>query len=693
MRMHCFMRSAHRFNRFLSLGRTARQNPRLILSKCVPCTRRNLVTEPPNYPRSTPSSYDFLPEDVQTRVSITLNSQPTPPRSVVTIPKRLPVSCPGCGALTQEVDPGDAGYYTRSRKNVKTYLRSPDPEAPSKGQESGTTVAEDGIESSSEDAERRQNEDQVPEIHHALLPPVCDRCHNLIHEARGTSIAHPSIEDIADSIAESPFSRNHVYHVMDAADFPMSLIPSLSKKLSLAKPRSQNRRSQHSFSHKPALSFIITRSDLLGPSKEMVDRMMPKFLSILRSALGRAGQNQRLGNVHLVSSKRGWWSKEIKEDIRERGGGNWLVGKFNVGKSNLFEVLFPKGSTEQAPDYEELQRQQAAEALPAKNDFLPENSLLPPPQPEVPFPVMPLVSSLPGTTASPIRLPFGNNKGELIDLPGLERGGLEKYVQPKHKLELIMEHRETVTQYNIKPDQSLLLGGGLVRITPFLDENDPSTIVMAYPFVPLKAHVTSTEKALGTQLQQRESGIESILAEGAGVEMASAGRFSLKTDVTKSRAGSMIRAGVDPAKLPFQVYATDILIEGVGWVELVCQVRKSRINSQPPSAQEEPAKEDTVEPAVPTSEQISIESTGFVPFNSPLSDSNGEASSNFPQVEIFTPGGKSIGQRECLDVWQTWHTGKPRNAVRSARPRKPMKGAKKRAKLAQRAAAAAAKGT
>jgi len=173
--------------------------------------------------------------------------------------------------------------------------------------------------------------------------------------------------------------------------------------------------------------------------------------------------------------------------------------------------------------------------------------------------------------------------------------------------------------------------------------------------------------------------------------------------VTKSRAGSVIRAGVDPAKLPFQVYATDILIEGVGWVELVCQVRKSRINSQPTSAQEEPAKEETVDeesaeeqtvgPAVPTSEQVSIESTGFVPFNSPLTVSNGEASSNFPQVEIFTPEGKSVGQRECLDVWQTWHTGKARNAVRSARPRRPMKGAKKREKLAKRAAAAAAKGT
>jgi len=50
-----------------------------------------------------------------------------------------------------------------------------------------------------------------------------------------------------------------------------------------------------------------------------------------------------------------------------------------------------------------------------------EGSLLPPAQIEVPYPVMPVISSLPGTTASPIRVPFGSGKGELIDLPGVAR--------------------------------------------------------------------------------------------------------------------------------------------------------------------------------------------------------------------------------------------------------------------------------
>jgi hypothetical protein len=419
----------------------------------------------------------------------------------------------------------------------------------------------------------------------------------------------------------------------------------------------------------------------------MVDSMMPKFIAILRTALGRMGQNLRLGNVHLVSSKRGWWTKDIKETIRDRGGGNWLVGKFNVGKSNLFEVLFPKATHDSEPVRAELQRQKDIEAAGRASDtsWLSERNLLPPPQPEVAFPTMPLVSSLPGTTASPIRIPFGNHKGELIDMPGLQRGGLDQYVRPEDKADLVMIHRPTVSQHVIKPCQSLLLGGGLVRITPILDENDRSTTMLAYPFVPLRAHVTSTAKAEGTQIQQRESGIESMLAEEAGMSISSAGRFTLRNDVTKSRAGSMIRAGVKLDKLPFHVYATDILIEGVGWVELVCQVRKSKRTAPSDGPLEHSTKSDAV---APTAEGLSIETSTFTPFGGdpPTYNETTPPASNLPEVEIFTPDGKFIGQRTCLDVWQTWNTGKPQMASRSARPRKSMAGAKKRAKLAQRTA-------
>ncbi|KAF7509343.1 hypothetical protein GJ744_008066 [Endocarpon pusillum] len=282
----------------------------------------------------------------------------------------LPVSCPGCGALTQEVNGDEAGFYTRSRKSVKDYIRLAKG-VRAVGEHEVVQAGADQERLLEDDSQRRDRDrDLSPRItgldldhgqqdRQAVVEqnvPFCDRCHNLLHQSKGVPIAHPTMESIAETIEESPFRRNHIYHVLDAADFPLSLTPSIFNRLSLARPRSQNRRSQHDFSTKPTISFIITRSDLLAPQKEMVDSLMPYFISVLREALGRKGQDMRLGNVHLVSAKRGWWTKEIKESIYQRGGGNWMVGKFNVGKSNLFEVLFPKGHDEQSPVYSQLQK-------------------------------------------------------------------------------------------------------------------------------------------------------------------------------------------------------------------------------------------------------------------------------------------------------------------------------------------------
>lgn len=601
----------------------------------------------------------------------------------------LPQTCPGCGALTQESTPDEAGYYSRSRRAIKEYLRKR--RAVLRRQELSTSEAHDvgqGAEAGLVDASNEANEvnkvnemTDVPAVKDEeilaapmmLSTPLCDRCHNLIHDSRGKSIAHPSLDALADSIAESPFNRNHVYHVLDAADFPMSVVPDIFNKLTLARPRSQNRRSQHDFSTKPTVSFIITRSDLLGSTKEMVDSMMMFFQSVLRTALGRAGKDMRLGNVHLVSAKRGWWTKELKEDIWKRGGGNWMLGKVNVGKSNLFEVLFPKGSADRAPVYAELRAKQEKQDQDAtdgsdigeenKLDLLSETSLLPPPQPESPFPVFPIVSSLPGTTASPIRLPFGNHKGELIDLPGLERGDLEMYVKPEHKLDLVMTHRQNIEQHIIRPGQSLILGGGLIRITPQLDAADRSTTMLAYSFVSLKSHITSTEKATGQQLQQRESGIETILADSVGEHMASAGIIDLSTDVTKVRAGSLLRSGVDISKLPFRVYATDILIEGLGWIELVCQVRRR--------AMPQPVKESvTFAQVQDVTEQTEQTEDGFAPFGAKTQGQAQEKQSLYPQVEVFSPKGKHVSHRQSLQAWMRWNEGRKTKKAFS-KPKKP----------------------
>jgi hypothetical protein len=444
----------------------------------------------------------------------------------------------------------------------------------------------------------------------------------------------------------------------------MSLVPKLEQHLSLAHLRTQNRRSKshHYVAGRQAeLSFIITRSDLLAPKKEMVDAMMPQLREILRNALGSTGRHVRLGNLRCVSSKRGWRTKDIKEDIWDHGGACWLVGKVNVGKSNLFEAVFPKGRNEdvnlgsirQKTKHQDLVssavNQQSVELTAEIKDdsaeldvsFINEESLLPPPQPLRQYPVMPIISELPGTTASPIRVPFGNGKGELIDLPGLARNSLEQYVQPEHRLDIVMKSRIIPQKFVLKPGSSLLLGG-LIRITP----TTPDLIFMAHPFVPLAAHLTSTEKAIRIQNGDSDLQVPNITEPSAKSKMASAGRFKLQSDVTKKYAGPLTRrdaAGLKTSVLPFIVYATDILIEGCGWVEVVAQVRK------PKSAV------DTLSKTAPIV----------------------TAESEIPEVEVFSPWGKSIAQRQSLCAWLT---GGPKKTPRGARPRRSMRSVKRQRK-------------
>lgn len=430
------------------------------------------------------------------------------------------------------------------------------------------------------------------------------------------------------------------------------------------------------------MSFIITRSDLLAPKKEQVDSMMPYLVQVLRDALGTAGRDVRLGNVRCVSSQRGWWTKEIKEDIWRRGGASWMVGKVNVGKSRLFESVFPKGRTEgikygrpqsrRSNDHHNrsLETQGGDPARPAERDGHHEpvdlrplerldervkDTLLPPPsQSEALFPAMPLVSSLPGTTVSPIRLSFGKGKGELIDLPGLFRGDLDASVRKEHRMDLVMRTRVNPKQQVIKPGQSLLLGG-LIRITPI----NTDVVILAYPFVPIAAHVTSTDKARGIQAQQRESGVDVILEADIGHRIASAGSYPLKWDVTKQRSGpltSPAAAGLSAESLPYVVLSTDILIEGCGWIELVTQVRKSQLASRNVSTAQD------------------VDAAGY---DNGARASCGEVSATVVEVEVFSPGGKHIGYRRPLNAWRfngetnlTAHKSK-------SRPRPSMKGIKR----------------
>jgi hypothetical protein len=537
-------------------------------------------------------------------------------------------------------------------------------------------------------------------------PPLCDRCHYLVHHSAGNPIYHPSIESLRDTIEESPYKHNHVYHVLDAADFPMSLLSRLHSLLDITL-RTQNRRATPvKFKHgrRMEMSFIISRSDLLAPKKEQVDSLMPYIKETLRAALGRVGGRIRLGNVHCVSAKRSWWTRELKEEIWKRGGAGWMVGKVNVGKSQLFEAVFPKGRMEwEAPKHQisvnvfpKAQQKLIPEPDPEDDDPDPTNpllpgrninpdeefSLLPPPQPETNYPSMPVVSSLPGTTASPIRVPFGNGRGELIDLPGLARSDLELHVREDKRPSLIMKSRIVPEQQVLKPGQSLLLGG-FIRITPRNVAPDEELIFLAYAFTPIEPHLTATDKAVAVQTQAEDAPhVENIAVPGTGDKIQHAGAFQVRYDVTKQRTGpltSKVAVGLKVDRLPYRVLGIDILIEGCGWVELAVQVRTRQLFPHP---------EDTTTGAVAWEENMQTLDLRPEPVNVEKKKGGKETEGpepRWPVIDVYSPEGKFIGYRPPMNAWVL---NKPKKDTRS-RPRKAMKGVKKMEKRRAREPCAA----
>ncbi|KAL8296785.1 hypothetical protein RB597_006080 [Gaeumannomyces tritici] len=636
----------------------------------------------------------------------------------------LPPLCTGCGAITQTATPGRPGYYGPERKDVMlcSGMESPPPRVPTRHEKEDAIVTAAlrsvkpeeleklGVNITALTSDLPNHEAKEQQSPRQLL---CDRCHNLIHHSEGAPIFHPSLDALRETLDESPYKYNHVYHVIDAADFPMSLLPNIHSLLEAMPLRSQNRRSRSGRFYKDRkteISFVITRSDLLGPKKRLVDGMMSYLRETLRDALGRRGRRLRLGNVHCVSARRGWWTQELQKDIWKRGGGCWFVGKANVGKSRLFHDVFPKGlmgkpqSKHQitvplgaSPQGGDLEDSAMAELLPAPEAALEaeegemgeldEYSLLPPARRETNFPEMPIVSALPGTTASPIRVPFGNGKGELIDLPGLERSQLEQYVKPEHHQSLIMKTHVRPTKEVIQPGQSLMIGG-FIRITPEL----PRYNVLSWSFVPLKAHLTSTTKAVAMQQQTGEVQVENIATESAIEATKLAGTYELRWDVTKDYTGPLTAkyAGkVSLDRLPFRVLGADIVIEGVGWVELTVQVRKRDLESGRQGAERKEVKvtrtrgrggdviRQTLDLSEPGDEEARKEEDD-------APEKKGEDDIAWPKVQIFTPEGRFVSVRPPMKASLCCPPPKPERG----RPRKSMKGEKKRAKAARRAAAA-----
>ena len=278
-----------------------------------------------------------------------------------------------------------------------------------------------------------------------------------------------------------------------------------------------------------------------------------------------------------------------------------------------------------------------------------------------------------------------------------------------------MRSRVVPEQHSVTRTQSLLLGGGLIRITP----RSGGDVFLAYPFVPLEPHVTATAKAEATEQGERVPHIGSIVdssvfaspsprtdaadAQTQKSKMKSAGIFRLKWDVTRKRAGPLTdptAAKLRPEALPFIVYSADILIEGVGWVEIVCQVRKRR--KLPISAPSEPAtgekpverKEATAafkpstDSATPASSTEALTTTaqpeeesklaGELGSYKPMSRPDISSEEEFPTIEVFTPEGKFVGIRPPMGAWMLGgkkadlttkgqSKGRPRRSMKSVR--------------------------
>jgi hypothetical protein len=189
--------------------------------------------------------------------------------------------------------------------------------------------------------------------------------------------------------------------------------------------------------------------------------------------------------------------------------------------------------------------------------------------------------------------------------------------------------------------------------------------------------LTSTIKAIGTQEQTRESSVANISLPGTGEKIASAGTFPLKWDVTRERSGPLTArdaAGISPERLPYMILATDILIEGCGWVELVAQVRKRPRQNEVDVEIAEPKGEVLWKPTSSADKSpSSVEEDA-------LDDGKSEEKEDvvdptWPTVEVFTPNGKFIATRQPMNAWL--YAKKPVSSKVKGRPRKSMKGHKK----------------
>lgn len=419
-----------------------------------------------------------------------------------------PPYCPGCGAPSQQIDTNLPGYYSSQQskrqrygpeglkiktqrrrreddiyeqalqrvkaerevkrlEDMKPTTRSTTENTEESAVDEPNTPQKGGLEEIAETAER------LADLKSQTSTPVCARCHMMVHHHSAPPLpSYPTLDTLTNLLQGSSHKKNHIYHLIDAADLPMSLISDLRNHLYTTLPREILKGL--------TISYVVTRSDLLMPTEKQLGSLMTWMKKVVKNALaeGEKVEGHRDTNTRFraVSASKGWGIGAIKSETRHREGGVWVVGAVNVGKSRLVREVWPEagraraGTLEEADEFDllpEVLETALGEEIGVidggKNgpgDVGPHN-----PRQKMghwaPTQVSPTVSDIPGTTAAPIRVMYKTAgkraMGELIDLPGLERwigfgdNGLLPFVREDKRKEFGMEEKIRPKQYTIKP--------------------------------------------------------------------------------------------------------------------------------------------------------------------------------------------------------------------------------------------------
>ena len=380
-----------------------------------------------------------------------------------------PPLCPGCGAPSQQTDPSLPGHYgTKPRRGIAAKSKPRADEADKLWEEALKRVEGDAAllrqllpEGRREDGWRA---DRLGEGH---LAPICDRCHFMKHHHDAPSLpAYSTFKALCALLLSSRHRHNHIYHLVDAVDFPLSLRPGLLRYLHRMLPKSLTRNL--------TISYVITRCDILMPREDQISSYMTYFKSALKRLIPKEQKLETpFTKVYAISSRTGWEIGALKKEISKRRGGVWFLGAVNVGKSTLLRDIWPTDGVlrpttlEDAAEFDILPAEELADpAAPCSSEAQQQQ---PDSEVEVIRPgaarahVPPTVSDIPGTTAAPIRVSYQSVgrgprfRGEVVDLPGLERWvgfketGLMKYVRPNRQRSLAIKDRVRPLEFVIKP--------------------------------------------------------------------------------------------------------------------------------------------------------------------------------------------------------------------------------------------------